>query len=97
VLGLDEVRLIREVLAGVYSARVREDFKNEVRGGVNGTQSFFINGERYDGAHGLEPLLAALAPKPAYEHGSGVSSRTALSFRQTSSGFDCPYPHWLQA
>jgi 2-hydroxychromene-2-carboxylate isomerase len=44
-LGLDEVRLIREVLAGAYFARAREDFKSGVRGGVNGTPSFFINGE----------------------------------------------------
>ena len=59
-LGLDEVRLIREVLAGAYARRVREDFMSGVRGGVNGTPTFFINGERYDGARGLEPLLAAL-------------------------------------
>lgn len=59
-LGLDEVRLIREVLAGAYARRVREDFMSGVRGGVNGTPTFFINGERYDGARGLEPFLAAL-------------------------------------
>jgi len=39
---------------------VREDFKYGVRGGVNGTPTFFINGMRYDGVHGLDPLLAAL-------------------------------------
>jgi protein-disulfide isomerase len=59
-LGLDARRLVSEVLAGAYAARVREDFKSGVRGGVNGTPSFFINGERYDGARGLDPLLAAL-------------------------------------
>jgi protein-disulfide isomerase len=31
-----------------------------VRSGVNGTPTFFINGERYDGAHDLDSLLAAL-------------------------------------
>jgi len=51
-----------EVLGGAYTRRVREDFKSGVRGGVNGTPTFFINGERYDGARGLEPLLAALQP-----------------------------------
>jgi len=49
-LGLDETRLIREVTASVYAPRIREDFKSGVRGGVNGTPTFFINGERYDGA-----------------------------------------------
>jgi protein-disulfide isomerase len=60
-LGLDEERLIREVLSETYAQRIREDFKNGVRAGVNGTPCFFINGQRYDGARGLEPLLAAIA------------------------------------
>src|SRR5882672_4041042 len=59
-LGLDEIRLVREVLSGAYAGRVREDFKSGVRAGVNGTPTFFINGERYDGAKSLEPLLAAM-------------------------------------
>ncbi len=59
-LGLDARRLFAEVLSGVYSPRVREDFRNGIRGGVNGTPSFFINGVRYDGARGLDPLLEAL-------------------------------------
>jgi len=61
LLGLDEVRLIREVEAGAHAGRVRDDFKSGVRAGVNGTPTFFINGERYDGARGLEEMLAALA------------------------------------
>jgi protein-disulfide isomerase len=61
-LGLDADRLIREVLAGAYSGRIQEDFKSGIWGGVNGTPTFFINGRRYDGAQGLEPLLAALSP-----------------------------------
>jgi protein-disulfide isomerase len=60
-LGLDEDRLIEEVISGAHAARVREDFKMGVRAGVNGTPCFFINGQRYDGARGLEPLLAALS------------------------------------
>lgn len=59
-LGLDARGLIAEVQAGSHIARVREDFKSGVRGGVNGTPSFFINGVRYDGAHDLDALLAAV-------------------------------------
>jgi protein-disulfide isomerase len=59
-LGLDASRLISEVQSGTYAPRVREDFKGGVRGGVNGTPTFFINGERYDGPSYLEELLAAL-------------------------------------
>jgi protein-disulfide isomerase len=60
-LGLDEKRLIREVTSSVYAPRIREDFKSGVRGGVNGTPTFFINGQRYDGARDTEHLLGALA------------------------------------
>jgi protein-disulfide isomerase len=60
-LGLNEVRLIQEVISGAHADRVREDFRSGVRAGVNGTPCFFINGQRYDGARGLEPLLGAVS------------------------------------
>ena len=59
-LRLDPERLMREVLAGAHADRVREDFRSGAHNGVNGTPSFFINGERYDGMPGVEELLAAL-------------------------------------
>jgi len=62
-LGLDEKRLIREVTSSVYGPRIREDFKSGVRAGVNGTPTFFINGERYDGARDVKHLLNALTAK----------------------------------
>jgi protein-disulfide isomerase len=60
-LGLDEVRLIQEVISGTYAGRIREDFKSGVRAGVNGTPCFFINRKRYDGSPALEPFLAAVS------------------------------------
>ena len=59
-LGLDQTRLIREVIWKIYTQRIREDFKSGVRGGVNGTPTFFINGERYDGPLDLKHLLSAV-------------------------------------
>jgi protein-disulfide isomerase len=59
-LDLDAERLIREVLNESYGLRVREDFKAGVRAGVNGTPTFFINGERYDGPRDPELFLDAL-------------------------------------
>ncbi len=59
-LSLDAARLIRELEAGTFSGRVKEDFWNGVRSGVNGTPSFFINGARYDGGLGFEALLSVL-------------------------------------
>ena len=60
VHGLDAERLIREVRSGQHQARVQEDFKSGMRAGVNGTPTFFINGERYDGPRDLETFLEAL-------------------------------------
>jgi formate-nitrite transporter family protein len=48
-LGLDVERVARELEAGTYASRVRADFRSGVRSGVNGTPTFFVNGERYDG------------------------------------------------
>jgi len=60
-LGLDGTRLIREITSSVYALRIREDFKSGVRGGVNGTPTFFINGERYDGPRDVGHFLEALS------------------------------------
>jgi len=48
-LGLDAERFARELEAGTYEKRVRDDFRSGVRSGVNGTPTFFINGTRWDG------------------------------------------------
>jgi protein-disulfide isomerase len=48
-LGLDAERVARELEAGTHAPRVRAQFRSGVRSGVNGTPTFFINGERYDG------------------------------------------------
>ena len=49
-LGLDTARFTSELEAGMYEKRVREDFRSGVRSGVNGTPTFFVNGDRYDGS-----------------------------------------------
>ncbi len=53
-LGLDAVRFGRELETGTYDKRVRDDFRSGVRSGVNGTPTFFVNGDRYDGPWGNE-------------------------------------------
>jgi protein-disulfide isomerase len=59
-LGLDVERCRRELARRVYEPRVREDFRSGVLSGVNGTPTFFINGERHDDAWDAPTLLAAL-------------------------------------
>ena len=63
-LGLDAERLMHEVETGAHAARIREDFRNGVRHGVNGTPSFFINSVRYDGRTDVAGLLVALTGEP---------------------------------
>ena len=60
ILGLDARRLLAEVRDGVHQPRVREDFRSGVRNGVNGTPTFFINGQRDDGQRVLDEMLASL-------------------------------------
>jgi protein-disulfide isomerase len=48
-LGLDAERFARELVAGTYVKKVRDDFRGGVRSGVNGTPTFFVNGARFDG------------------------------------------------
>jgi protein-disulfide isomerase len=60
-LGLDARRLLAEVQGGTHKDRVREDFRSGAQGGVNGTPTLFINGERYNGPLDLDELIAGLA------------------------------------
>ncbi|MCO8246534.1 MULTISPECIES: formate/nitrite transporter family protein [unclassified Haladaptatus] len=60
-LELDVDRFADELDRGVYEERVREDFESGIYSGANATPTFFVNGERYDGAYELEPLLEAIA------------------------------------
>jgi protein-disulfide isomerase len=57
-LGLNPNGLVAALQEGRFTTKVRNDFSSGVRSGVNGTPSFFINGERFDGA--AEDLAEAL-------------------------------------
>ena len=49
-LGIDVARMTSELESGIYAKKVRDDFRGGVRSGVNGTPTFFVNGERYEGS-----------------------------------------------
>lgn len=49
-LALDTARFERDLESRTYEKKVRDDFRNGVRSGVNGTPTFFVNGSRYDGS-----------------------------------------------
>jgi protein-disulfide isomerase len=43
-----------------FRRKIESDFSGGVRSGVNGTPTFFINGERIDGPHDFDSLVAAI-------------------------------------
>jgi protein-disulfide isomerase len=57
-LGLPHAGLRSALGNHNFLEKIRQDFSSGVRSGVNGTPTFFINGERFDGA--LEELAGAL-------------------------------------
>jgi protein-disulfide isomerase len=59
-LGLDVSRFYTDLTTHVFAAKVRADFLEGVRGGVNGTPTFFINRIRYDGARDFDDMLEAI-------------------------------------
>jgi protein-disulfide isomerase len=73
-LNLPQPAMRQALEAGVYRARVREDFIGGVRSGVNGTPCFFINGVRHDGAHSFAALSTAILTARAT---AGVQPRPA--------------------
>jgi len=49
--------------AKTFAPNVRADFMSGVRSGVNGTPTFFINGNRHEGPFELEDLVADIEVK----------------------------------
>jgi protein-disulfide isomerase len=59
-LGLAEAELREALKTSEYEPKVRADFLGGLRSGVNGTPTFFINGERHDGPYEFVALVAAI-------------------------------------
>jgi protein-disulfide isomerase len=55
-MGLDPQGLEGALEEGAFTQRVKSDFLGGVRSGVNGTPTFFINGERYNGSYDFEGI-----------------------------------------
>lgn len=63
-LGLDTQRFLRDMTDHVYAAKVNEDRASAVQSGTGGTPTFFVNGQRHDGAADLDSLVAAIERVP---------------------------------
>lgn len=59
--GADADKVRQALEGGTYTDDVKADFRSGVESGVNGTPTFFINGERYSGTwHDEEAFIADL-------------------------------------
>ncbi|MBV8631714.1 MAG: DsbA family protein [Silvibacterium sp.] len=59
-LGLDPAALVDALDSGQFLDHIRAEFMGGVRSGVNGTPTFFINGERHDGPFDYPALVGAI-------------------------------------
>ncbi len=59
-LALDWGRIETALGEHRFLQRIQTDFSGGIRSGVNGTPTFFLNGQRFDGAPTREELTAAL-------------------------------------
>lgn len=71
-LGLNISQFKKDMLSKEIMKKVKEDFAGGVRSGVNGTPTFFINGQRFDGPCEADLLVRAIerAAKNNKEGGS---------------------------
>ncbi len=60
-LRLDPKALIRSLEEGEFQGRVEKDLASGEASGVHGTPTFFLNGERHDGAYDLRSLQHAIS------------------------------------
>jgi protein-disulfide isomerase len=59
-LHLDPEELRKALESKQFEARVKADFSSGVRSGVNGTPTFFINGQRHDGSYDYASMVEAI-------------------------------------
>jgi protein-disulfide isomerase len=72
-LHLDVARFVNDLLYRLHTRRIRDDFHDSVKSGVNGTPTFFVNGFRYDGPCDAQSLASSLLEShPHTRHGQLV-------------------------
>ncbi len=59
-LHLAPANLRKALESKEFEPRVKADFSGGVRSGVNGTPTFFINGQRHDGSYDFHSLVDAV-------------------------------------
>ncbi len=60
MIGCDLRQFVRDLRAHKHAARIRADLHSGAVSGVNGTPTFFVNGQRHDGPWDYDSLYEAL-------------------------------------
>ena len=60
IVELDLARFDEGMKNHIHVPKIREDFLSGIQSGVNGTPSFYINGNRYDGSWDFDTLMQML-------------------------------------
>ena len=74
-LGLSLTKFDSEFLDRTYSSHVDEDIQSAKNSGVKSTPTFFINGDRYNGAWDLDSLLGTLDEESVFSWRQANSSK----------------------
>jgi len=61
--GVDVDKLVKDMSSFPIIEKVENDMEGGARSGVNGTPTFFINGNRYNGYYDFDSLKQALVPQ----------------------------------
>jgi hypothetical protein len=78
--GLDVSAMAAEALKQrAFLDRVKQDFMDEVPGGVNGTPTFFVNGGRHDDGTDFESLAAGIEAVRSQLDGTLLPTQTSTS------------------
>lgn len=59
-VNLSSSDLENAIMSKAFASKIRKDFLSGVKSGVNGTPTFFINDQRYDGPLKLNDLISAI-------------------------------------
>jgi predicted DsbA family dithiol-disulfide isomerase len=82
--GLNMERYLSEMSTGVYAGKVNEDFNDALfGGGVTGTPTLYLNGQRLNNIHSLETLLEAIIGAGANLRDSSREQTTWVSRLRT--------------
>ncbi len=75
-LNLDSQQFKKDMRSEEVARKVKDDFMNGVRSGVNGTPTFFINGIRFDGSYEVGSLQKAIELTLRHQGKGGVTNES---------------------